>query len=114
MARDVQLLPNAVRRTAEAARTGGDGEIRALTGLRIVAAVWVVLHHFEGVVTQAFGEYLRPLHPLMATGWLGVDLFFLLSGFVLTHSYLHRMGATFSLRGSACFLWARIARVWPL
>ena len=31
----------------DAQRSAGSGEIRSLTGLRAVAAVWVVVYHFQ-------------------------------------------------------------------
>jgi peptidoglycan/LPS O-acetylase OafA/YrhL len=92
----------------------GRGEIRALTGLRIVAAVWVVLYHFPWREDAAFVGFFRTFRPVIASGWLGVDLFFVLSGFVITHTYLTSMGPRPTLRGSARFLWARFSRVWPL
>ena len=57
-------------------------KIPALTGIRGYAACWVVLYHIE--------EYsAHPGAPLFAlrSGYLGVDLFFLLSGFVLMLTY---------------------------
>jgi peptidoglycan/LPS O-acetylase OafA/YrhL len=47
-------------------------------------------------------------------GAQGVDLFFMLSGFVLTWTYLDRMGESFSIRSTLHFLWLRLARVWPV
>jgi peptidoglycan/LPS O-acetylase OafA/YrhL len=47
-------------------------------------------------------------------GAQGVDLFFILSGFVLTWNYLDRMGETWSTRATLHFLWLRLARVWPV
>lgn len=90
------------------------GEVRALTGLRIVAAVWVVLVHFSGPLTESLGGYLAPVWPIMSAGWMGVDLFFLLSGFVMTLSYLDTMGRRFRTRQAIIFLWARLCRIWPL
>ncbi|OBA70454.1 acyltransferase [Mycolicibacterium elephantis] len=90
------------------------GEIRALSGLRIVAAVWVVLFHFRPLLEQAAPGFRTALAPLLDCGAQGVDLFFILSGFVLTYNYLDRMGQTWSLRSTLHFLWLRLARVWPV
>lgn len=90
------------------------GEIRALTGLRALAAVWVVVHHAWALSqTDNWVPLLEPLRPLFQTGWLGVDLFFVLSGFVLTHTYLQKMGERPRLGASTSFLWKRFCRVWP-
>ena len=84
-------------------------EIRSLTGLRGLAAVYVMLfHYWIGVSTRtAPGRVL-------AHGYLSVDLFFVLSGFVmaLNYSELFRGGA--SWRSFKIFLGRRIARVYPL
>lgn len=90
------------------------GEIRALTGLRIIAAVWVVLFHFRPLLRQAAPEFSEALAPVLNCGAQGVDLFFILSGFVLTWNYLDRMGQSFSMRATVHFLWLRLARVWPI
>ncbi|MGY1632297.1 acyltransferase family protein [Geodermatophilus sp. SYSU D01186] len=90
------------------------GEIRALTGLRIVAALWVVALHLSYAPVPTFTGLLAPLQPLVSAGWLGVDLFFMLSGFVITLTYLHKMGERPTLARTRDFLWARIARLWPL
>jgi peptidoglycan/LPS O-acetylase OafA/YrhL len=90
------------------------GEIRALSGLRIVAAVWVVLFHFRPLLEQAAPGFRSALAPVLNCGAQGVDLFFILSGFVLTWNYLDRMGQTWSTRATLHFLWLRLARVWPV
>jgi peptidoglycan/LPS O-acetylase OafA/YrhL len=96
-------------------RTGAiKGEIKALTGLRIVAAVWVVLFHFRPMLGDASTDVRDALAPVLNCGAQGVDLFFILSGFVLTWNYLDRMGPSWSVRGSLHFLWLRLARVWPV
>ncbi|MFY2861761.1 acyltransferase family protein [Mycobacterium sp. THU-M104] len=96
-------------------RTGEiKGEIKALTGLRIVAAVWVVLFHFRPMLADASPDILDALAPVLNCGAQGVDLFFILSGFVLAWNYLDRMGRTWSTRATAHFLWLRLARVWPV
>ncbi|OBG20726.1 acyltransferase [Mycolicibacterium celeriflavum] len=90
------------------------GEIRALSGLRIVAAVWVVLFHFRPLLEESVPGFRSALAPLLNCGAQGVDLFFMLSGFVLTWNYLDRMGPSFSWRATLHFLWSRLARVWPV
>src|ERR1700760_16171 len=60
------------------------GEIKALTGLRIIAAVWVVLFHFRPMLSDASPGFRDALSPVLNCGAQGVDLFFMLSGFVLT------------------------------
>ena len=82
-------------------------EILPLTGLRAVAAIWVVLHHIELPATSPDW-----LHKIAQCGFVGVPLFFMLSGFVLAYNY-----PTLSLREPRKVLrfWvARIARVMPL
>lgn len=90
------------------------GEIRALTGLRIVAAVWVVLFHFRPMLSDISPDFRESLAPVLNCGAQGVDLFFILSGFVLTWNYLDRMGRSWSTRATLHFLWLRLARVWPV
>jgi peptidoglycan/LPS O-acetylase OafA/YrhL len=92
--------------------TGGD--IPQLTGLRFVAAVWVLLLHASYVPGDVFARWTAPIAPLVAAGPLGVDLFFVLSGLVLTRAYLDRLGRRPSPRGTLRFVRARFARVWPL
>jgi peptidoglycan/LPS O-acetylase OafA/YrhL len=90
------------------------GEIKALSGLRIVAAVWVVLFHFRPLLAQTAPDFTATFAPLLDCGAQGVDLFFILSGFVLTWNYLDRMGQSWSTRTTLRFLWLRLARVWPV
>lgn len=90
------------------------GEIKALTGLRIVAALWVVLFHFRPLLWEASPRLKDDLAPLLNAGAQGVDLFFILSGFVLTWNYLERMGPSWSRKATLHFLWLRLSRVWPV
>ena len=90
------------------------GEIKAISGLRIVAAVWVVLFHFRPWLDVSAPGFRSALAPVINCGAQGVDLFFILSGFVLTWNYLDRMGESFSMKATLHFLWLRLARVWPV
>jgi peptidoglycan/LPS O-acetylase OafA/YrhL len=110
--------PGRRRGANEAAAAGksvvGSGEIKALTGLRIIAAVWVVLFHFRPLLRDAAPDFTDVLAPVLNCGAQGVDLFFILSGFVLTWNYLDRMGGSWSASATLHFLWLRLARVWPV
>jgi peptidoglycan/LPS O-acetylase OafA/YrhL len=60
-----------------------------LTGVRALAACWVMLFHvnaFAGprILSVSVLGHDIPLHPLITVGWLGVTIFFVLSGFLLT------------------------------
>ncbi len=85
--------------------------IRALTGLRAVAAVWVVLFHYRFDLLTLVPA-ARPLAPLMGAGYLGVDVFFVLSGFVMAYTYGQRLGR-WAPREAGAFVRNRVARVWP-
>ena len=86
--------------------------IAALTGLRAVAAVWVVLFHYRGDILTLVPA-ARPLEPIMSAGYLGVDVFFVLSGFVLAYNYSDRL-SQWRPREAASFVQNRIARAWPV
>jgi len=76
----------------------------ALDALRGVLALLVVLFHLP------VASHLRDW-PLVMHGYLVVDYFFVLSGFVIAHSYGQRINDAAQGRD---FLIKRVARVWPL
>ena len=81
-------------------------DLRPLTALRFFAASWVVVYHFWPNLSAG------PMPALAARGYLGVELFFTLSGFILCHVYLDGVAA--GRFRYADFLWARVARIYPL
>lgn len=90
------------------------GEIRALTGLRLFAAGWVVLFHFEFTQGHLLARALAPIYPAVTTGAMGVDLFYVLSGFVIAFTYLGKLGPHWRWRAAGKFIWARVCRIWPV
>lgn len=71
----------------------------ALDGLRGVAILLVVLYHNFGFIQQSY------------FGWLGVDLFFVLSGFLITSILLNEIQQPGGLKK---FYVRRILRIFPL
>lgn len=86
-------------------------EIRALNGARAFPPLVLVLFHFfEGHGYRHFW----PLDYLAARGYLWVEFFFCLSGFVLAHVYGPRLKTLFTARGYGEFLKTRLIRLYPL
>ena len=85
-------------------------DIPALTGLRGAAALWVAAYHLllpAGFVTGAAASVL-------GRGYLAVDLFFVLSGFVMALSYGDWFRARIGREAVGNFLLRRFARLYPL
>ena len=80
--------------------------IKPLTALRFFAAFWVVMYHYWPNLSAAAPP------ALIGKGYLGVEAFFTLSGFILCHVYLQGFGTGKFKYGD--FLWNRLARVYPL
>ena len=86
-------------------------QLPALTAIRGLAAWWVVLYHFR----ENFPDYVpNVLMSVINRGYLGVDLFFELSGFVIALNYYDRFDRDLSLVRYGKFLLVRLARVYPL
>lgn len=84
--------------------------LKPLTSMRFLAALWVVMFHYWPKLDLGSATGWTP--GFVAQGYLGVELFFVLSGFILCHVYLESFGTEKFRYGS--FLWARLARVYPL
>jgi len=79
--------------------------IRQLDAVRGIAILVVILHNEAGKHLPAAWT------PIMANGWMGVDLFFVLSGFLITGILLDTKGSQHFLRD---FYIRRCLRIWPL
>lgn len=90
--------------TAKAATASSQPHFHILDGLRGVAALAVVIFHFM--------EWIFPdiNHNFIGHGFLAVDFFFCLSGFVIAYAYDHRIKDM----GFGRFFRARLIRLHPL
>ncbi len=77
--------------------------LRSLDLCRGLAAIAVLFYHMDFLL---FGE-----QTLLKRGYLCVDFFFLLSGFVIANSYERRLGHSLEVFE---FVVLRVARLWPL
>jgi peptidoglycan/LPS O-acetylase OafA/YrhL len=82
-----------------------------LTPLRGIAALWVVVFHFSEIIAK-FVSTDRSL--LLTKGYLMVDLFFIMSGFIIYHVYHESFISGISVSRFRQFIVARFARVYPL
>lgn len=84
--------------------------VASLTRLRLLLIGWVVVYHLELALRALQG--IPVAEHVALRGYLGVDGFFLLSGFALWLGYHGR--PPHGLDGYRRFLVRRLARIWPL
>jgi peptidoglycan/LPS O-acetylase OafA/YrhL len=99
------------RRLAGGISDAPNRQLPSLTPLRGIAALWVVLYHYTA---QYFPNLdITNYTQVIGKGYLAVDIFFMLSGFVMTHVY-HRAFSESITNNYKNFLVARFARLYPL
>ncbi|MGX8910271.1 acyltransferase family protein [Streptomyces netropsis] len=89
-------------------RTPPPGRIHALDGLRLLAALMVVIYHYAAL-HGGWGHHPRSVFPgfymIARYGWLGVEIFFMISGFAIC---LSAWG-----RSLGDFVVSRVSRLYP-
>ncbi len=95
--------------TRPAGDCGQGGRLPALDGLRLCAALMVVTYHYVAFDSGAWPRPARTIFPVAhlpaAYGWLGVQLFFLISGFVICMSCWDKSVGDFAV--------SRVTRLYP-
>ncbi len=88
----------------------------SLTALRGLAALWVMLFHIDvSLYYREFGALLPHTSTgLITKGYLWVDFFFLLSGFVICHVYRKDFTQPFKLSVLSRYALSRFQRIYPL
>lgn len=85
--------------------------IPELTGLRGLAVLVVMLYHFMNLPFTPQNSWDYAFHQVALTGWVGVDIFFCLSGYLITTILLNTKQ---SAHYYSSFYIKRLFRIFPL
>lgn len=89
-------------------------DISALTGLRGFATLWVVTHHFwEFIGFPAISVAGLNLLPFIENAYFGIDMFFVLSGFLVVRPYIRAAQGVGRMPSFWSYLMRRVRRVVP-
>ncbi|MEH1889295.1 MAG: acyltransferase [Nostoc sp.] len=77
-------------------------------------ALIVVIHHFSYYALPKTGSTLSTSSDFFQNGYLWVDFFFILSGFIMTHVYNEDFLLKVNLSNYRSYLFSRFARIYPL
>jgi peptidoglycan/LPS O-acetylase OafA/YrhL len=91
-------------------------ELKPLTGLRFLAALYVFLFHMDMPIRTPLTYLPARVEAFIQEGQLGVTVFFVLSGFILTYSHLKDFpnGAFRGISYYLAFMYRRLARIYPV
>lgn len=91
-------------------RLAQNRKIPALTGIRFFAASYVFVMHYGASFLDREGVP-HPLATLLHNGGFGVSVFFVLSGFILSHAHAGRFATAAQYRD---YFIGRFARIYPV
>lgn len=84
-------------------------KITSLEAARFVAALLVVLHHATLIPAEARFLGHQPLGSFFFPGHMGVEFFFVLSGFIIMHAHRADLGRPARI---GAYLWRRVSRIY--
>ena len=91
-----------------------NNRVADLDGIRAIA-IWMVMlmhaYYAFPIIPGAFSFVPKPVMVILGHGWLGVDLFFLLSGFLITGILLGSKSSPHYFRN---FYMRRVLRIMPV
>lgn len=87
--------------------------LEQLVSVRGLAAWLVVFYHSIALLQAALPQLPHPVVTLIAQGYLAVDFFFVLSGFIIFINYHAQFVSNFR-HNALTFYWNRIARIYPV
>ncbi len=90
------------------------GQLPLLTAIRGFAAFFVALFHARLVLFPQWKEEIASTSQLLENGYLWVDIFFILSGFVMMHVYRDSFQQGSTMAKWRHFMWLRFSRIYPL
>ena len=91
-----------------------NNQLPALTSLRGIAAIFILLHHVSIYFFPEIGKLTGQFTPFFRKSYLWVDFFFMLSGFTLMHVYSETFETAFSSKKYKAFMISRFVRIYPL
>src|ERR1700753_4303653 len=108
-AAELQPLPPPQAPLPVKAATGRKPALPALTGIRSLLALTILLFHFTPAGLRWNAHPWVSLYPIVDIGYVFVSFFFLISGFILSYNYADRG------RLNAVDFWmARFSRLYPV
>lgn len=99
-------MPNFFKNTQRVVQNGKF--IPQLDGLRFIAVISVVLFHANGRMSSRMGVSIPYISEFLKAGFFGVNVFFAISGFILTYQILRKDHFKYS-----AYLLRRIKRIEP-
>jgi peptidoglycan/LPS O-acetylase OafA/YrhL len=88
--------------------------LNSLTGARFIAAIVVVLFHLQYENWAAGNQSSAIGLGWVNRGYLGVDFFFILSGFILAYAHSELSNNQGTMNDYKTFMIKRIARIYPV
>ena len=86
-------------------------KIDSLMGLRFLFALGIFIHHFDMFSDMNIPNYDKYSN-VFFEGFIGVNFFYILSGFIISYCYMEKMRQ--KEIGAGEFMYKRIARIWPV